>query len=96
MEDAEIINVLSKSGKRLSTLEKPKKIYLNNTNQSYAFGNQSVDKGSVRETFFFNAVLLGHDVTYPEVGDFNVNGMIFEVGGKNKNLIKLNTSRVHS
>lgn len=84
LEDAEIINVLSKSGKRLSVLEKPEKIYLNNTNQSYAFGDQSVDKGNLRETFFFNAVLLGHDVTYPEAGDFNVNGMIFEVGGKNK------------
>lgn len=84
LEDAEIINVLSKSGKRLSTLEKPEKIYLNNTNQSYAFGNQSVDKGNLRETFFLNAVIRDHDVTYPEAGDFNVNGMIFEVGGKNK------------
>lgn len=84
LEDAEIINILSKSGKRLSALEKPEKIYLNNTNQSYAFGNQFVDKGNLRETFFFNTVLSDHDVTYPEAGDFNVNGMIFEVGGKNK------------
>lgn len=84
LEDAGVINVLTKSGKHLSGLAKPEKIFLNNTNQSYLFGKQYVDKGSLRETFFLNAVILNHNVTYPEVGDFNVDGIIFEVGGKNK------------
>lgn len=84
LEDAGLINTLSKSGKRLATLGKPDKIYLNNTNQSYALGQSGTDIGTVRETFFLNAVSRELEVTYPTVGDFNVEGIIFEVGGRSK------------
>lgn len=93
LEDAGVINVLSKSGKNLSRLAKPEKIFLNNTNQSHLFGKQCVDKGSLRETFFLNAVKLNHTVTYPEVGDFNVEGIIFEVGGKKKTFDQIKSIR---
>lgn len=84
LEDAGVINTLHKSGKRFSTLEKPDKIYLNNTNQMYAFGKQFQNQGTLRETFFLNAIKLSRTVSYPEQGDFNVNGVLFEVGGRNK------------
>lgn len=86
LEDAGLINMLSKSGNRLSGLEKPQKIYLNNSNQAYAFGKESTNTGNVRETFFFNTTKAGHDVSFPAQGDFNVNGVVFEVGGKSKTI----------
>lgn len=84
LEDASLINTLSKSGKRMAILEKPEKIYLNNTNQSYAIGGEGANIGTVRETFFLNALTEELDVTYPTNGDFNVEGIIFEIGGKSK------------
>lgn len=84
LEESGLINVLSKSGKRLATLEKPEKIYLNNTNQSYVLGGKDANIGTVRETFFLSALPRAMEVTYPTVGDFNVEGILFEVGGKNK------------
>ncbi len=60
------------------------KIYLDNPALIYALGNQNVEVGTVRETFFFNQMSLKHDVTSSPVSDFLVNGKTFEVGGKSK------------
>ena len=83
LEDAGIINLLMRaSSKGLSKLEKPEKIYLNNTNLL------SISKshvGTIRETFFLNTLSFKHEVTYPKKGDFLVdNKYLFEVGGRNK------------
>lgn len=82
LEDAGIVKLLMKaSSKGLSKLEKPEKIYLDNTNLLYIANAQT---GTIRETFFLNA-LQHHSVTYPARGDFLVeNRYVFEVGGKNK------------
>jgi hypothetical protein len=46
--------------------------------------------GTVRETFFLNILSLLHEVSYPNKGDFLVNGeYLFEVGGKNKNFSQI-------
>ncbi len=83
LEDAGIIKLLMKSSsKGLSKLEKPEKIYLNNTN---LLNIADCEIGTVRETFFLNTLSLLHDVTYPKKGDFLVdNKYLFEVGGRNK------------
>ena len=83
LEDAGIIKLLMKSSsKGLSKLEKPEKIYLNNTN---LLNIADCEIGTVRETFFLNSLSLLHDVTYPKKGDFLVdNKYLFEVGGRNK------------
>lgn len=82
LEDAGILKLLMKaSSKGLNQLEKPEKIYLDNTNLLH-IANASV--GTIRETFFLNA-LQQYKVTYPSKGDFLVdNTYLFEVGGKNK------------
>ena len=65
-------------------MNKPDKLYLNNTNISYAL-SENVDIGTLRETFFLNQLSVKNSVTYPKVGDFMVdNKYLFEVGGKNK------------
>ena len=60
---------------------KPSKLYLNNTNLSFAYcENQEV--GTLREQFFSNQV---NDIKYSKIGDFLVNEkFIVEVGGKDK------------
>ena len=82
LKDARILNVLLAEGKGVSRLQKPDKLYLENTNLSFAI-NSSPDKGALRETFLLNQLLnSGHEVYEPKKGDFLVNGITLEVGGK--------------
>ncbi len=83
LEEAGILKLLMKSSsKGLSRLEKPEKIYLNNSNLLYI---TEANIGTVRETFFLNVLSKSHDVTYPKKGDFLVDkNYLFEIGGKNK------------
>ncbi|QOY51815.1 ATP-binding protein [Candidatus Sulfurimonas baltica] len=83
LEDAGIIKLLmSSSSKGLQQLEKPEKIYLDNTNL-LNIANSNI--GTERETFFLNATAQIHNVTYPKKGDFLIdNNFLFEVGGRNK------------
>ena len=56
-----------------------------NPNLAYTFGEDSVDIGNLRETFFLNQLSVKHSVNYPKQGDFLLdNKYLFEVGGKNK------------
>lgn len=83
LEDAGILKLLMKaSSKGLSKLEKPEKIYLNNTN---LLNIANCEIGTVRETFFINTLSVANTVTYPKKGDFLVdNKYLFEIGGRNK------------
>lgn len=85
LEQGRLIRLLYAGGNSVATLQKPEKIYLDNTNIAYALSGKSPDKGNLRETFFFNQLGAGHNVHYPQHGDFLVNDQwTFEVGGKNK------------
>ena len=65
-------------------LVKPAKIYMNNTNLIYAYGDDR-KAGTIRETFFANQLRVKHRLNIPKQGDFIVDDkFIFEVGGKNK------------
>lgn len=71
LEDGGIITLLAKRGSRLGALEKPEKIYLNNPNQIYAIsGRGRENMGTIRETFFINALSPIHNVSTPKKGDF--------------------------
>lgn len=88
LEDAGILHLLMKaSGKGLRKLEKPEKIYLNNTN---LLSITTPEIGTVRETFFINALSTLHTVTYPQKGDFLVDDTyLFEIGGKTKGFTQI-------
>ncbi|WP_100629183.1 ATP-binding protein [Algoriphagus formosus] len=84
LKDARILNVLLSRGKGVSRLQKPDKLYLENTNLAFAI-NSSPEKGNLRETFLLNQLLnAGYEVFEPKKGDFWVNEITIEVGGKNK------------
>lgn len=65
-------------------MSKVEKVYLDNTNLIYCLSSGSEDIGSVRETFFYNQLRVGYDVTSSAVADFEVEGATFEIGGPGK------------
>lgn len=68
----------------LNSLNKPDKIYLNNPNLMYCL-SPHIDKGTLRETFFYDQLRCVAEVLLPKKGDFMLNReYLFEVGGKNK------------
>ncbi|HNA62671.1 MAG TPA: AAA family ATPase [Rhabdochlamydiaceae bacterium] len=96
LKDASLINSISKASQKLSKLESPNKVYLDNTNQLFAIATNDPEKGTVRETFFLTMLSLDHTVTLPNNGDFLINEKtLFEVGGKNKSFAQV-ASESHS
>ena len=90
LKDARLLNVLSAEGKGVSTLQKPDKIYLENTNLIHAL-TEKPDTGNIRETFLLGQFLNAGIETYaPEQGDFLLNEMTIEVGGKGKTASQVN------
>jgi len=57
LDKARLINSLTATGKSISTLQKPDKIFLENTNLHYTLSPDKVDKGALRESFFLNQVM---------------------------------------
>ncbi|MEA1785514.1 AAA family ATPase [Arenibacter sp. GZD96] len=85
LEQAQLIKLLYPSGISLAGLQKPEKIYLDNTNLVFALAGSKPNAGNLRETFFISQVLVRHRVAYPKQGDFLVEDThTFEVGGKDK------------
>jgi hypothetical protein len=93
LEMASLINSISADKKGYAKLQKPDKLYLYNTNLSFAISN-TPDSGNARETFFVNQLksyfynnssFLGNELLLAPSGDFLVNEKYtIEVGGKNK------------
>lgn len=84
LQNARLLNLLSAEGKGVSLLQKPEKVYLENTNLAFAL-KATPDMGAIRETFLLNQLInLKMEVVLPTSGDFLTAGMHIEVGGKGK------------
>jgi len=85
LHDSRITFNLNKRTSGIARLQKPEKIYLDNTNLSYALIGGTPNRGTLRETFFANQLRHGSTVQAAEAGDFVVDGRYtFEVGGSGK------------
>ena len=85
IEQAKIITMLYSAGNSNAILQKPEKIYLNNTTLLSALAEEQANIGSVRETFFLSQIQTLYKVQFPQQGDFIVGGKYtFEIGGKGK------------
>jgi predicted AAA+ superfamily ATPase len=84
MEQAGLLMQLRDMGEGIGQLGKVDKVYLENTNLIFALAEEQPDTGNIRETFFFNQMQVNHKVYRSEKGDFNINNLTFEVGGKSK------------
>ena len=82
LDKTKIFNPIKKYSKKIS--KKPQKLLFSNTNILYSYSNEfniEVDIGTLRETYFASCF---KNIFYSDVGDFRVDNMIFEIGGKNK------------
>ncbi|MDR0833879.1 MAG: AAA family ATPase [Candidatus Symbiothrix sp.] len=85
LQETRLTNNLHKDISGINKLQKPDKIYLENTNLAYTLAERNTDIGNMRETFFLNQLSYQHTVEYPNTGDFWVDKkMLFEIGGKSK------------
>jgi hypothetical protein len=84
-QEVRLTNNLFKEANGISKLQKPQKIYLENTNLMQILSPSNVNIGNVRETFFANQVGFRHNLLYTNKGDFLVDKKYtFEIGGKGK------------
>ena len=85
LQSAHLLNLVNRPTQGIAALQKPDKIYLENTNLSFAL-NSNPEIGTIKETFLFNQLKnAGHKVQLADKGDFLINGkQTIEVGGKRK------------
>ncbi len=85
LAQARTISLLRSETKGISYLQKPEKIYLQNTNLAWMLSEDKPDMGNLRETFFFSQLEVRHQVTSSRFGDFTIDDIYtFEIGGPSK------------
>ena len=86
LSDAKLIHLLYSDIVNVKKLQKPDKIYIEDTNILCALASHPVKEGTLRETFAINHLKVGREVEYgKQHGDFVVDGKYtFEVGGAGK------------
>jgi hypothetical protein len=85
LNEANLIFSAFKDSHGISALQKPDKIYLENTNLMFALSGKDVNMGNARETFFANQLKYRHKIEISKQTDFVVDHKYsFEIGGKNK------------
>ena len=105
LERARLLNLLHSDSAGISALQKPAKIFLENTNLMYALSPGGVNKGSERETFVLShlrnwiqsSLTESVSVLYPQHGDFLLDGLrkeswLLEVGGAGKSKAQLKSA----
>jgi len=82
---AKLINLLYSDRLNLKRMQKPDKIYLENTNLLQALSLSQVEVGTQRETFLVNQLAYKHQVEYGKQADFLIDRKFtIEVGGQSK------------
>ncbi len=86
LDRARLINLLYSDLSSLKKLQKPDKMYLENTNLLHTLSLRGVNKGTMREVFIVNQLSYQHQVEYSaRSADYIVDGKyIIEVGGRSK------------
>lgn len=85
LNEANILFSAYQDAKGITQLQKPDKIFLENTNLMYAFKSKEVNIGNIRETFFANQLRNSSQVELSPYSDFLVDSRYtFEVGGQSK------------
>ena len=85
LQETRLTNHLHKDISGINRLQKPEKVYLENTNLAYTFAEKNTDIGNMRETFFLNQLSHNHTVEFSNSGDFWVDKKYtFEIGGRSK------------
>ena len=85
LHQSKLINLLYSDKMNLKRMQKPDKIFLENTNLLQALSLSQVEVGTQRETFFVNQLAYKHQVEYGKQADFLIDRKFtVEVGGQSK------------
>lgn len=84
LEKSGLFNSLKEKSNGDGILQKVEKLYLDNANIIYALGLDKADEGTIRETMFLSWLKDNYKVCSSKVSDFEIDGITFEVGGRNK------------
>ncbi len=86
LDEAKLIKLLYSDLMSVKKMQKPDKIYIDNTNLLSALSDKGGDIGTLREIFAVNQLSYGHQVEYGKLtGDFKIDGKYYmEIGGKDK------------
>ena len=86
LETSGLFNALREPGHSDNLLAKIEKLYLGNSNIAFSLSeNGIIDDGNMRETNFLAWTNHVCRPTSSKISDFEIDGITFEVGGKNKN-----------
>jgi len=89
LNDGQMLLLVDEYVKGIKKINKPAKIYLNNTNLLFAYCQNS-EIGTVRETFFANQLSVKNRLNIAKEGDFLVDGKYtLEIGGKDKGFTQI-------
>ena len=92
LNDAQLLQLLFVPEKGINSLNKPEKIYLNNSNLMYNLADENANIGNIRETFLYNQLNVNYKINASKVSDFLViDKYTLEVGGKNKTQKQIET-----
>ena len=92
LNDAQLLQLLFVPEKGINSLNKPEKIYLNNSNLMYNQADENANIGNIRETFLYNQLNVNYKTNASKVSDFLVmDKYTLEVGGKNKTQKQIET-----
>ncbi len=84
LEKAELVSVIRMKANGDAILRKMDKLYLHNSNMSYVLSGENPETGNARETIFYCWTRQNYDTVESPVSDFEIDGKIFEVGGRSK------------
>ncbi|MBR2358928.1 MAG: ATP-binding protein [Bacteroidaceae bacterium] len=91
LENAQLMHLLYADIKSVKKMQKPDKIFLENSNLLYALADSQVQIGTAREVFVVNQLSYQHTVEYGKnIGDFKIDGYhTVEVGGEKKTFTQI-------
>jgi len=84
LTSSQLFNTLTEKGTGDAILQKVEKLYLNNSNIAFAVSDTKPTEDTMRETLFLMWMQEAYKVTSSKISDFEIDGITFEVGGKNK------------
>jgi len=88
LQETGLITLLAINKTGSNILKQTEKIYLDNPDLYNSISNEigfESQIGTIREIFFINMIKNSkHNIHVSKIGDFEIDGTIFEIGGKNK------------
>ena len=100
LDEAKVIRCLYTEMDKISDLQKPDKLLMDNTNLLYTFSDGEPETGTARETFFCNQLAsAGHKIEYGglKTGDFRIDHKnVIEVGGAGKDYSQINDADINN